>query len=116
MNLQHVAVSLPGKRKEFRLIQPRRQNRYHKPNWMYNWSQYRQPRVITGKFLLRAIEVELEFVDLHIVRASIIEKLFRNIDNHARRWIICAEWPRKRRNTQRKRTWLGLPVHRFPIN
>src|SRR4029434_2566947 len=116
MNLQHVAVSLADKRKKFRLIQPRWQNRHHKPNWMYDWSQDRQPGVIPGKFLLRAIEVELEFFDFHIVRASVIEKLFGNIDNHARRRIICAEWSGKRRNTQRKRTLLSLPVHRFPVD
>ena len=116
MNLQHIAVSLTDERKEFRLIQPRRQDRHHKPDWMYDWSQERQPRVITGKVLLGTIEVELELLDFHIVRASVIEKLFRDSDNNACRRIICTEWSGKRRNAQRDRTMLSLPVHRFPID
>ena len=83
---------------------------------MYDWSQDRQPRVITGKVLLRTIEVELELFDVHIVRASVIGKLFRNIDNRARRRIICAERPGKRRNAQRDRAMLSLPLHRFSID
>lgn len=116
MNLQHVAVSLPDQRKEFRFIQPRGQNRDHKSNRTYDWSQDRQPRAITRKFLLRAIEVELELFDFHIVRASIIEKLFRNIDNHPRRRVVCSKWPGERRNAQRERALLSLAAHRFLID
>ena len=65
---------------------------------------------------MRAVEVELELFDFHIVRASVIEKLFRNIDNHACRYVICAERPGKMRNAKRDRAVLILPLHRVPIN
>src|SRR6266496_2219614 len=116
MNLQDVAVRFAHQRKKIRIVQPRWQHRDYKPDRMNNWAQDRQPRPIGAEVLLRAIEVELELLDFYTVRGSVIEKLFRNIDNHARRRIIYAKWSGKRRNSKRDRAVLSLPLHRFPID
>ena len=92
MNLQHVAVSLANQRKKIRVVQPRWQHRDYKPEGMNNWPQDRQPRPISVEVLLCAVEVELKLFDFYVMRGSVIEELFGNIDNHARRRVTCAKW------------------------
>src|SRR5437667_8247385 len=103
MDLQNVAVSLAHQRKKIRIVQPRWQHRDYEPNRTNNWPQNRQPSPIGGEVLLRAVEVELKLFNFYVMRSSVIEELFGNTHNHARRRVICAKWSGKRRNAKRDR-------------
>ena len=65
---------------------------------------------------MRAIKIELELFDFHIMRASVIEKFFRNIEDRVSRRIVRANWPGKRRNAKRYGAVLSLPRYRVPVD
>jgi hypothetical protein len=116
VDLQHITIGLTHEWEKFGIAQPRRKHGYDKPNRLNRRSQHAQPHAVIAEILLRAIEIELELFNFHGVRASFAEKLFGNVDDHARRCVIFAEWSGERRNAKRNRTRSTLPFDRFPID
>src|SRR4029077_4257531 len=67
VHLQHISIDCAHQLSKFRIIQPRGQHRDYKTSGLNYWFQGKQPRSITPEIFLRAIEIELELLQIYIV-------------------------------------------------
>ena len=71
VHLQHISIDFAHQLSKFRIIQPRWQHRDYKTSGLNDWFQGEQPRSITPEIFLRAIEIELELLQIYIVSACV---------------------------------------------
>src|SRR5262249_12469213 len=116
VHLQHISIDFAHQFPKFRIIQPGWQHRDYKTRGLNDGFQGEQPRSITPEIFLRAIEIELELLQIYIVRARVAQELFRKIDNRPRGCIVGTKWTSKRRNPERKRAMLAGSLHCVPVD
>ncbi len=74
VDLEHVSISQPNERRELSLLEPGRQCRDDEPGGMHDLGESLHPQFIALELVLGAVEIDLEFVKGHVMRAGCFQK------------------------------------------
>src|SRR5881394_2647243 len=75
-----------------------------------------QPCPVTGEIPSRAIEVELELLEIHAMNTRVVYQFFHKIDNRALAGVVRVKRAGVGRDAKGDRAILCLSLDHFPIN